>query len=184
MHYNTWQSILEDLPEATFEMVGNRSNRAIGGSRYLDSHITKGTAMPLTLEEAQAVSARAREHASQLGVRVTVAIVDEGGFPQVVNRMDGAPPLSARIAPAKAASAAVFHRDGTTLRQLQESWPAFFAQIDQVAGIPIMAGAGSQLIRRAGAVLGAIAVSGGRPEQDDECTETALTVLSSQAPQG
>lgn len=24
MHYNTWQSILEDLPEATFEMVGNR----------------------------------------------------------------------------------------------------------------------------------------------------------------
>jgi uncharacterized protein GlcG (DUF336 family) len=139
--------------------------------------------MPLTLEEAQAVSARAHQQASKLGVRVTVAIVDEGGFPQVLNRMDGAPPLSARIAPAKAASAALFHRDGITLRQLQESWPAFFAQVDQVAGTPIMAGAGSQLIRRASAILGAIAVSGGLPEQDDECAEAALTVLSSPASQ-
>ena len=134
--------------------------------------------MPLTLHEAHAVSARAHEHASKLGARVTVAIVDEGGFPVLIDRMDGAPPLSARIAQAKAASAALLHRDGATLRELQQSWPAFFAQVDQLAGMPIMAGAGSRVIRRASAILGAIAVSGGLPEHDDQCTEAALTGLT------
>jgi uncharacterized protein GlcG (DUF336 family) len=92
--------------------------------------------------------------------------------------MDGAPPLSARIAPAKAAGAALFCRDGAELRTMQESWPAFFAQVDQVAGTPIMTGAGSLLLRRDGAVLGAIAVSGGLPHQDDECAEAGLTALT------
>src|SRR5712664_567835 len=121
---------------------------------------TKGSAMPLTLEQAQAASARAHQHATTLGARITVTITDEGGVPQVLSRMDGAPPLSVRIAQAKAASVALFHRDGSALRELQESWPAFFAQVDRVAGMPIMAGAGSLLIRRGDVVLGAIAVSG------------------------
>jgi glc operon protein GlcG len=134
--------------------------------------------MPLILDEARAIAERAHEHASKLGARVTVAVVDEGGIPQLVSRMDGAPPLSARIAQAKAAGVALFHRDGSALGQLQESRPAFFAQVDRVAGIPIMAGAGSQLIRRDGAILGAIAVSGGQPEQDDECAAAALSILA------
>lgn len=133
--------------------------------------------MPLTSKEAQTICAQAREHASKIGARVTVAIVDEGGVPQILDRMDGAPPLSARIAPAKAASAALFHRDGAALRQLQASWPEFFVQVDRIAGTPIIAGAGSQLIRRDDRILGAVAVSGGRPEQDDECAQAALAAL-------
>jgi glc operon protein GlcG len=135
--------------------------------------------MPLTLQEAQTVITGAQERAGKLGARVTVAIVDEGGHLQALGRMDGAPPLSAQIATTKAASAALFGRDGTSLRQLQEAWPAFFAQVDRVARMPIMAGAGSVLIRRADTVLGALAVSGGLPEQDDECAEAGLTVLTS-----
>ena len=133
--------------------------------------------MTLTSEEARTISAQAREHASKIGARITVAIVDEGGTPRILDRMDGAPPLSARIAPAKAASAALFHRDGAELRQLQASWPDFFVQVDRIAGTPIIAGTGSQLIRRGGHVLGAVAVSGGRPEQDDECARAALAAL-------
>jgi uncharacterized protein GlcG (DUF336 family) len=135
--------------------------------------------MPLTLNEALAVSTRAREHAGDIGARVCIAIVDEGGIPLLLNRMDGAPPLSARIAPAKAAGAALTCRDGADLRMMQESWPAFFAQVDQIAGVPIMTGAGSFLLRRDGAVLGAIAVSGGLPQQDDECAEAGLAALTS-----
>ncbi|WP_197094057.1 GlcG/HbpS family heme-binding protein [Nonomuraea sp. SBT364] len=130
--------------------------------------------MPLTLDEARAVSARVREHAGALGALVTVAIVDDGGHLQVLDRMDGAPPLSARIAPAKASSVALFHRDGGELLRLQRAWPALFAQMDQLAATPIMAGAGSRLIRRGEVVVGAIAVSGGSPEQDDECADLAL----------
>lgn len=132
--------------------------------------------MSLTLDEARAVSVRVREHAAELGARVTVAIVDGGGHLQVLDRMDGAPPLSARIAPAKASSVALFHRDGSELVRLQQAWPALFAQLDHVAGTPIVGGAGSRLIRRNDAVVGAIAVSGGIPEQDDECANVGLAL--------
>lgn len=53
--------------------------------------------MSLTLSEAQAISVRVREHATELGARVTVAIVDGGGHLQVLDRMDGAPPLRCRL---------------------------------------------------------------------------------------
>lgn len=137
--------------------------------------------MSLTLDEARAVSVRVREHAAEIGARVTVAIVDGGGHLLVLDRMDGAPPLSARIAPAKASGVALFHRDGSELVRLQQTWPALFAQLDHVAGTPILAGAGSRLIRRGDAVVGAIAVSGGLPEQDDECADVGLGSLLSSA---
>ncbi len=135
--------------------------------------------MSLTLQQAQTVITGAHERAAKLGARVTVAIVDEGGHLQALGRMDGAPPLSAQIAGTKASSAALIRRDGASLRQMQEAWPAFFAQVDRAARMPIMAGAGAVLIRQADTVLGAVAVSGGLPEQDDECAEAALAVLSS-----
>jgi len=137
--------------------------------------------MPLTLQEAQSVITGAQERAGKLGALITVAVVDEGGHLQALGRMDGAPPLSVQIAETKAASVALFRRDGASLRQLQQAWPAFFAQIDQAAGRPIMAGAGSVLIRQADTVLGAIAVSGGLPQQDDDCAEAGLAVLEPQA---
>jgi glc operon protein GlcG len=44
--------------------------------------------------------------------------------------------------------------------------------------MPIMAGAGSVPIRREDTVLGAVAVSGGMPDQDDQCAEAGLAVLT------
>ncbi|BDT92912.1 hypothetical protein IFM12275_28880 [Nocardia sputorum] len=123
------------------------------------------------------MSARVREHAAELGVRVSVAIADGGGHLLVLDRMDGAPPLSARVAPAKATSVALFHRDGSELARLQQAWPALFAQMDQVAGTPVIAGAGARLIRRDDAVIGALAVSGSLPEHDDQCAEAGITWL-------
>ncbi|WP_327000046.1 heme-binding protein [Dactylosporangium sp. NBC_01737] len=134
--------------------------------------------MPVTLEEAHELIARAHRRAGELGSHVTVAIVDEGGHLQALGRMDGAPPLSAQLATGKAASVALIRRDGAALREMQQAWPALFGQLDQVAGRPILAGAGSLLIRRADTVLGAIAVSGGQPQHDDECAEAGLRGLA------
>src|SRR5438874_697589 len=89
--------------------------------------------MPLTLEETQTVIARAHAHAAGLGVRVAVAVVDEGGLLQALARMDGCMPLSSQIAEAKAVGAALMHRDGDELRQVHETRPAFFAQVDRLA---------------------------------------------------
>jgi glc operon protein GlcG len=135
--------------------------------------------MPLTLQEAQTVITGAHERAAKIVALVTVAVVDEGGHLQALGRMNGAPPLSAQIAGTKAASAALFRRDGTALRQMQETNPGFFAQLDRIAPAPILAGAGTALIRRGDTILGALAVSGGMmPGQDDECAEAALAVLA------
>ena len=135
--------------------------------------------MPLTLHEAQTVIAGAHERAAKLAAQVTVAVVDEGGHLQALGRMTGAPPLSARIAETKAASVALFRREGAELRRMQESSPAFFAQLDQALRVPILVGAGAVLIRRGDTIVGAVSVSGGTtPGQDDECAEAGLAVLA------
>jgi glc operon protein GlcG len=135
--------------------------------------------VPLTLQEAQAVITAAQGRAAEIDARVTVAVVDEGGHLQALVRMPGAAPLSARIAETKAASVALFRRDGGALRQMQEDSPGFFAQLDRVAPAPILAGAGATLLMSGDTVLGAMAVSGGmRPGQDDECAEAGLAALS------
>jgi glc operon protein GlcG len=134
--------------------------------------------MPLTLQEAQTVITGAHERATEIAAPVTVAVVDEGGHLQALGRMNGAPPLSAQIAEAKAASVALFRRDGAVLRKMQESSPAFFAQLDGAVRERILVGAGAALIMRGDTVLGALAVSGGMPGQDDECAEAALAVLA------
>jgi glc operon protein GlcG len=139
-------------------------------------------AMPLTLGEAQTIIIGAHERAAAIDALITVAIVDEGGHLQALGRMNGAAPLSAQIAGTKATSVALFRRDGTDLRQMQEASPGFFAQLGQAVRVPILAGAGAALIRRGDTVVGALAVSGGmRPGQDDECAEAGLAVLAPQA---
>ena len=131
--------------------------------------------MPLTLEEAHQVIARAQAKASESGIHVTVAVVDEGGVLIALSRMDGAPPLSPQIAEAKAVGAAMLYRDGASLADLARDRPGFFAVADRLVRVPIVPGLGSVLIRRNGGVLGAVAVSGGKPEQDLECAQAGLS---------
>ncbi|RMI30370.1 GlcG/HbpS family heme-binding protein [Nocardia stercoris] len=134
--------------------------------------------MSLTSDEARAISDRVREHATGLGAAVTIAIVDDGGHLQVLDRMDGASPMSARIAPAKASSVALFRRDDTDLMNLQQAYPAVFAQIIETAGTPIVAGRAARLIWRDGVVAGAIAIAGGTLEQDEACVDVAALPLA------
>ncbi|MDQ2744302.1 MAG: heme-binding protein [Chloroflexota bacterium] len=130
--------------------------------------------MPVSFREAQTIVTEAHRKAAELGVSVTVVVVDEGGFVQAVGRMDGAPPLSSQIAEAKAVGAAVWHRPGDSLAAVQAERPAFFAAVDRLVRVPVMPGLGSILIRRGNAVLGAVGVSGAAPEQDLSCAEAGL----------
>ena len=131
--------------------------------------------MPLSLEEATQVIARAHAKAAELGVRVTVAVVDEGGLLVTLSRMDGAIPLSPQIAEAKAVGAAMLHRDGASMAELAKERPGFFSVADRLVRVPIVPGLGSVLIKRDGKVLGAVGVSGARPEQDSECAEAGIS---------
>jgi uncharacterized protein GlcG (DUF336 family) len=131
--------------------------------------------MPLSLHDANQVIARAHAKANELGIRVTVAIVDEGGLLIALGRMDGAIPLSPQIAEAKAVGAAMLNRDGAGLAELAKDRPGFFSVADRLVRVPIVPGLGSVVITRDGKPVGAVGVSGGRPEQDLECAEAGLS---------
>jgi glc operon protein GlcG len=131
--------------------------------------------MPLNLHDANQVISRAQAKASALGIRISVAVVDEGGLLVALARMDGAPPLTPQVAEAKAVGAAMLHRDGASLGELAKDRPGFFSVVDRLVRVPIVPGLGSVLIRRDGGVLGAVGVSGGRPEQDLECAAAGIS---------
>jgi uncharacterized protein GlcG (DUF336 family) len=133
--------------------------------------------MGLSLEQAEAILNTARGRAAELGIRVTVAIVDEGGILQALTRMDGAPALSAQIAEAKAVGAALWHRNGDELAAVHRERPAFFAAVDRLVRMPMIPGLGSVLIRSGDRVAGAVGVSGGLPEQDHDCAEAGVRSL-------
>jgi uncharacterized protein GlcG (DUF336 family) len=134
--------------------------------------------MPVSYDEALRMIQAAHERARQLGIRVTAVVVDEGGLLQGLGRMTGAPPLSAQIAESKAVGAALWHREGASLAEVNQQRPAFFQAVAQLVRVPIIPGLGSALIRRDAAILGAIGVSGGKPEQDLDCAEHGLRSLS------
>jgi len=131
--------------------------------------------VPLDLADANALIGRAHAKAAELGIRVTVAVVDEGAHLVALGRMDGAAPLTPQIAEAKAVGAAMLHRDGASLGELAKDRPGFFSVADRLVRVPIVPGLGSVLVKRDGKVLGAVGVSGGRPEQDLECAEAGLS---------
>lgn len=133
--------------------------------------------MPLSLTRSQKVIDRAFGKASQLGIKVTVAIVDEGGHLIALSRMDGAMPLSPQLAEAKAVGAAMFGRDGEALAKIAQDRPGFFSAADRLVRVPLIPGLGSALISEDGRVIGAVGVSGGRPEQDLECAQAGLSEL-------
>jgi glc operon protein GlcG len=136
--------------------------------------------MPLSLEDANKVIADAHARAARIGVSVTAAVVDEGGHLIALGRMDGAPPLSPQIAEAKAVGAAMLLRDGGSLQKLAEDRPGFFSAVDRLVRMPMIPGPGSMPITRDGLTIGAVGVSGARPEQDLECCQAGLSSIKLQ----
>ncbi|MEO8744673.1 MAG: heme-binding protein [Candidatus Dormiibacterota bacterium] len=133
--------------------------------------------MLLTLADAQKAMGRAHAKAVELQIKVTVAVVDSGGLLVALGRMDGAPPLSPQIAEAKAVGAAMFLRDGEWLAGVAKDRPGFFNAADRLVRVPLVPGLGSALFKRNGEVIGAMGVSGGRPEQDLECAEAGVSSI-------
>jgi glc operon protein GlcG len=135
--------------------------------------------MSITQDATRTVIAATQSHARELNLRVTVAVVDAGGLLKGLDRMDGAPPLSSQIAEAKAQGAAVWHRDGHALAEVAQDRPAFVSAVSQMTRLPLIAGAGSLVIRDGnGNVLGAVGVSGGTPDEDRACAEAGLAALA------
>ena len=137
-------------------------------------------AFKLELKEARAMAQAALAKAAELGVPETVCIVDEGGYPISLERMDGARITGPQIAWNKAFTAAGHKRSthlfttppngpalpGNEAFGIQLSFEGRFAAF--VGGFPIVVN---------GEVVGGVGLSGGNGEQDTKCGLAALAAL-------
>lgn len=135
----------------------------------------------LELAEAQLMIEAAKKKSEEIGVLETICVVDDGGYPIVMERMDGARVTGPQIAWNKAFTAAGHKRsthlfntapDGPALPGneafgIQWSFEGKFAVF--VGGFPIVAD---------GEVVGGIGLSGGNGEQDTKAGLAALQALS------
>jgi uncharacterized protein GlcG (DUF336 family) len=138
------------------------------------------TVLKLERAEAQVMAAAALATAANIGVLETVCITDDGGYPIVLERMDGARVTGPQIAWNKAFTAAghkrsthLFNRPpngpalpGNEAFGIQWSFEGKFAVF--VGGFPIVVD---------GAVVGGVGLSGGNGEQDTSCGLAALAAL-------
>src|SRR5260370_38582692 len=88
--------------------------------------------------------------------------------------MDGARPMTPSIALSKAYSAAVMQRPTYMLEGWRNSDPVFFTQVGRTGQHPIVATKGGYTLKRDGAILGGIGISGGSPDEDQQICEDAL----------
>ena len=136
--------------------------------------------LKLELEEARQMVAAAIRKAREIGVLESVCVVDDGGYPIALERMDGARITGPQIAWNKAFTASGHKRSTHLFNQppngpalpgneafgIQWSFEGRFAIF--VGGFPIVVN---------GEVVGGVGLSGGNGEQDTQCGLAALKAL-------
>ena len=130
--------------------------------------------MTLPFQQARELVDDARARAVKLGKALSMAVVDYGGFIVVIERMDGARPMTPDIALSKAYSAAVMQRPTMMLENWRQSDPVFFTQVGRMGHRPIVATKGGYTLKRDGVILGGLGISGGSPDEDQQICEDVL----------
>ena len=116
--------------------------------------------------------AAAREEALRNGWNASVAIVDDGGHPLALERLDGCAPISAYIATEKARSAALGRRETKGYEDMVNGGRTAFVSAPLLTslegGVPVLVD---------GQVVGAVGVSGVKSEQDAQVAAVGAAAL-------
>ena len=117
----------------------------------------------LTLEAARHAMAACEAEAAKGGWKVVIAVVDEGGHPLMVHRLDGAQWSSIDTAVGKARAAVAWKRPTRLLEDSVNNGRFAFLSISQ--GMALLQGGVPLEIE--GQVIGAIGVSGVKASDDE-----------------
>jgi len=127
----------------------------------------------LQLSDLKLIAAAAEAEALKNNWAVTIAIVDDGGHLLWLQRLDGAPAISAHIAPAKANTAALGRRESKVYEDVINggrysflSAPAIEGMLE--GGVPIM---------KDGQCLGAVGVSGVKSSEDAQIARAGIAAI-------
>ena len=128
----------------------------------------------LSLAELKRIAAAAEAEAVANQWVVTIAIVDDGGHLLWLQRLDGAAPISAHIAPAKARTAALGRRESRTYEEMINGGRMSFLSAPELegmleGGVPILVD---------GHCLGAVGVSGVKSTEDAQIAKAGIKALA------
>jgi glc operon protein GlcG len=127
----------------------------------------------LTHDDARRIAAAAEAEARAHQWAVSIAVVDDGGHLLWLQRLDGAPPVSAHIAPAKARTAALGRRESKGYEDIINGGRAAFLSAPTLegmleGGVPVMV---------QGHCLGAVGVSGVKSTEDAQIARAGIAAL-------
>lgn len=126
----------------------------------------------LSQNEVSQIIAAARNEAQQQGWAVAIAVVDDGGHPLALERLDGCAPIGAYIATEKARSAAIGRRETKGYEDMVNGGRNAFLSAPLITslegGVPVLVD---------GQVVGAVGVSGVKAEQDAQVAKAGIAAL-------
>lgn len=123
----------------------------------------------LDLDTARSIIAAAREHAAGAGLKpMTVVVLDAGGHVLAAEREDGSSNGRFGIAFGKASGALSLGMGSRSLMGRAEQQPYFIAAVTSAVGGALVPVPGGVLVRdSAGALLGAVGVTGDTSDNDE-----------------
>lgn len=127
----------------------------------------------LGLDEARSIAAAAEAEALAHAWAVTIAVVDAGGHLLWLQRLDGAAPISAEIAPAKARTAALGRRESKVYEDMINGGRTSFLSAPALAGM--LEGGVPVLVD--GHCVGAVGVSGVKSSEDAQIARAGIAAL-------
>ncbi|MBE3638175.1 GlcG/HbpS family heme-binding protein [Mangrovicoccus algicola] len=139
------------------------------------------TALKLQPADARVMVEAAIAKSGEMGVAETICIADEGGFPLIIERMEGARVTGPQIAWNKAFTAAT-HKRSTHLFNKAPNGPAlpgneaFGIQLSFEGRFAVFVGGFPIVVD--GEVIGGVGLSGGNGEQDIAAGVAALQALA------
>ncbi|NPC56626.1 GlcG/HbpS family heme-binding protein [Caenimonas soli] len=127
----------------------------------------------LELADIKAIAAAAEAEATKNQWAVSIAIVDDGGHLLWLQRLDGAAPISAHIAPAKANTAALGRRESRVYEEMVNGGRVSFLSAPDLKGLL----EGGVPIIKDGQCLGAVGVSGVKSTEDAQIARAGIAAL-------
>lgn len=127
----------------------------------------------LTHDDAKRMAAACEAEALANQWAVSFAIVDDGGHLLWQQRLDGAAPISAHIAPAKARTAALGRRESRLYEEMINQGRVSFLSAPVLEGMM----EGGVPITVDGHCLGAIGVSGVKSTEDAQVAKAGIAAL-------
>jgi uncharacterized protein GlcG (DUF336 family) len=129
-------------------------------------------------ETAERAIAAAAKKATELNLRMCIAVTDESGDLKAFLRMDGTPKLSLQIAQDKAYTAASFSMPTHAWFDFIKNDPPLLHGITHTPRLIVFGGGFP--IKLEGEIVGAIGLSGGHYTHDMECARAGLQAIGAE----